>query len=154
MVLSTKTEVDRLADQLERSFHGGAWHGPGTGEVLSGIDAATAGKSTGSGNTIVALVRHMTFWLDAARVRIAGGGDVDADADWAEEGPISAETWARVVTDIEEAHARLHAAVLDLSDDRLDEPVPGSDPSVRGLLLGIVQHNAYHTGQIVQIAKA
>jgi uncharacterized damage-inducible protein DinB len=32
--------------------------------------------------------------------------------------------------------------------------VAGSDPTLRGLLLGLLQHNAYHTGQIVVLAKA
>jgi hypothetical protein len=32
--------------------------------------------------------------------------------------------------------------------------VAGSDPTVRGLLVGILQHNAYHGGQIVLLRKA
>jgi hypothetical protein len=35
----------------------------------------------------------------------------------------------------------------------LDDPVGGSDPTVRGLLFGVVQHHAYHAGQIVLLRK-
>jgi uncharacterized damage-inducible protein DinB len=154
MVIQSNTEVRRLADQVERSFRGGAWHGPATREALAGIDAAMAGRRPdGSAHTIVELVRHITFWLNAARLRIAGGRDVAAEDDWSEEGSLTAETWAQAIAELEQAHANLHGALLDLGDDRLDNAVPGSDPTVRGLLLGTLQHNAYHTGQIVQIAR-
>jgi uncharacterized damage-inducible protein DinB len=150
----TNSEVGRLADQLERSFHGGAWHGPATREAVTGIDAATASRRPeGSPHTIVKLVRHMTFWLNAASLRIFGGRDVDPESDWLEEGSLTDEAWTRAVAELEQAHAKLHTALLDLDDDRLDDAVPGLDPTVRGLLLGTLQHNAYHTGQIVQVAR-
>jgi uncharacterized damage-inducible protein DinB len=154
MLFSGNAEVGRLADQLERSFHGGAWHGPATWEALTGIDATTAEqRPEGSPNSIVELVRHITFWLNAAYLRIDGGRDVAPDADWPEEGKLTDEAWTRVIAELKQAHTKLHTALLDLDDDRLDDAVPGSDPTVRGLLLGTLQHNAYHTGQIVQIAR-
>ena len=154
MIPHSDSESRRLADQLDRSFHGGAWHGPAIREALSDIDAATAGRRLdGSPHAIVALVRHITFWLEAAYVRIVEGGDVDPGEDWPEEGVLTDGEWARAVSALEQTHAKLHTALLDLDDERLDEAVSGSDPTVRGLLLGTLQHNAYHTGQIVQIAR-
>jgi uncharacterized damage-inducible protein DinB len=154
MASSTSAEVGRLADQLERSFHGGAWHGPATREALAGIDATTAGRRpVGSAHTIIELTRHITFWLDAAHLRIVGGRDVDSDADWPEQETLTAQAWERAVAKLERAHAKLHGALLELADARLDDAVPGLDPTVRGLLLGTLQHNAFHTGQIVQIAR-
>ena len=47
----------------------------------------------------------------------------------------------------------MHTAVLALPDERLDDPVVGSDPTVRGMLLGVLQHNAYHAGQLVFLRK-
>jgi len=38
--------------------------------------------------------------------------------------------------------------VLALDDTRLDDAVDGSDPTLRGMLIGLLQHNAYHAGQI------
>jgi uncharacterized damage-inducible protein DinB len=148
------TEVIRLADQLERSFRGGAWHGPAVSEVAAGIDATVASQRVpGSTNTILDLVRHITFWLDAAYLRIFRGDDVDADADWKRETVVTEAIWSEALTRLESAHARLHAALLELDEERLDDAVPGADPTVRGLLLGILQHNAYHTGQMVEIAR-
>jgi uncharacterized damage-inducible protein DinB len=154
MAFRSNAEVGRLADQLERSFHGGAWHGPATREALAGIDAATAERRLdGSPHTIIEHVRHITFWLNAAYLRISEGRDVSEEADWPEESALTDQAWTQAITELEQAHAKLHAALLDLDDDRLDDAVAGSDPTVRGLLLGTLQHSAYHTGQIVQIAR-
>lgn len=154
MTFLNTTEVGRLADQLERSFHGGAWHGPATREALTGIDAATAQRRPdGSPHTIFEIVRHITFWLDAASLRIVDGRDVDPEGDWREEGELTDVAWRRAVAELENAHAKLQAALAGLGDDRLDDTVPGTDPTVRGLLLGTLQHSAYHTGQIVQLKR-
>jgi uncharacterized damage-inducible protein DinB len=154
MDLRRNAEVGRLADQLDRSFHGGAWHGPSVREALNGIDAATAERRLdGSPHTIIEHVRHITFWLNAAYLRIGEGRDVAPEADWPEEGALTDTAWTQAIAALERAHIKLHTALLDLDDKRLDDVVAGSDPTVRGLLLGTLQHNAYHTGQIVQIAR-
>jgi len=70
-----------------------------------------------------------------------GGADTDA-------------AWRATLANLEGAHRRLHAALLALDDDALDGAVAGSDPTVRGQLLGILQHNAYHAGQIALLKKA
>lgn len=148
------TEAGRLADQLERSFHGGAWHGPATREALTGITASQAGwRADRCPHSIVEIVRHITFWLEATHARIFGGRDVGPEADWPEEKTLTEEAWTQAVVGLELAHAKLQAALRKLDDGRLDDAVPGSDPTVRGLLLGTLQHNAYHTGQIVCLAR-
>ena len=43
--------------------------------------------------------------------------------------------------------------MLTLDEKRFDQPA-GSDPTLRGLLLGLLQHNAYPAGQLVLLAKA
>jgi uncharacterized damage-inducible protein DinB len=154
MALRSRTEVGYLADQLERSFRGGAWHGPSTWEAVVDIDAATAGRRPrGAPHTIMALVAHITFWMDAARRRISGEGDVDASLDWPKEEQPTADAWSRAIAELERAHDGLRSAIGELDDRRLDDAVPGSDPTVRGLLYGTLQHNAYHTGQIVQMTR-
>ncbi|MGA2262460.1 MAG: hypothetical protein ABSH28_13620 [Acidobacteriota bacterium] len=39
------TEVERIADQLQRSMEGNAWHGPALLEVLEGVTAEEAARS-------------------------------------------------------------------------------------------------------------
>jgi uncharacterized damage-inducible protein DinB len=150
-------ESARLADQLERSVRGGAWHGPALLQAIAEVDAtaATARPVDGS-HTIHELVWHSAFWLDVARQRLAdeAAAPLAPESDWPADEGAPEERWPAAIAWLEEAHRRLHAAVLVLPDERLDDPVSGSDPTVRGLLLGVLQHNAYHAGQIILLARA
>src|SRR5262245_14964740 len=66
-------ETNRLADQLERSFRGGAWHGPSVEEALDGVDAETAAaRQVSNAHTIGELTAHIAFWLDGALRRMNG----------------------------------------------------------------------------------
>ncbi len=146
-----------LADQLERAFRGGAWHGPSVLEALAGVGAAPATvRLYPGGKTIWEIVHHLTVWNHVPRRRLDGEAieDVPDTEDWPPVEDTSPAAWQVAVSALEEAHGTLHARVLDLTDGQLDEPVPGSDPTVRGMLLGVLQHNAYHAGQIVLLRKA
>jgi uncharacterized damage-inducible protein DinB len=146
-----RLESTRLADQFERSFRGGAWHGPALAEAIDGVDAETAHRRAIAGaHTVAEVVFHVAYWLDGVRRRLDGGA-VDGD-DW----PVAGvrPDWDELVATLERNHRALHAAVAALDDARLDDPVEGSDPTVRGMLLGLLQHNAYHAGQLVLLARA
>ena len=152
-----RVETTRLADQLERSFRGGAWHGPALAEALDGVDAAAAAHRAAEGvHTIAEIAGHAAFWIDAARRRMEGESvtDVPPEVDFPRDGAASPEAWRQTLADLEQAHRGLHAALSALDDAQLDGAVSGSDPTVRGQLLGILQHNAYHAGQIMVLKKA
>jgi len=154
------TEAARLADQIERAFRGGAWHGPAVTEALAGVDAATAAHRPIAGaHTIWEIVGHVSTWLELCRRRIEGEPihDVPHEQDWPPPAAADAEAeeaWRRELATLEDQHRRFRATVAGLDDARLDDPVGGSDPTMRGLLLGVLQHHAYHGGQIVLLKKA
>src|SRR3954447_12774465 len=150
------SQARSLADQLERAFRGGAWHGPAVGETLAGVDAATAAARPLLGaHSIWEIVHHLTVWNDVPRRRLDGEGlqNLPAKRDWPPVVDGSAGAWQAALMALEDAHVALRARVLDLADAQLDDPVTGSDPTVRGMLFGVLQHNAYHAGQIALLRK-
>ncbi|QQR72185.1 MAG: DinB family protein [Holophagales bacterium] len=150
-------ECRYLADQLERSFRGGAWHGPALVEAIDALDGASSGqRPLGSAHTIAEVIGHVGFWIEGARRRLAGekAAALDPAEDWPHPAGKTDEDWNGAVAALEAAHRGLVAAVSALDDERLDDAVAGSDPTVRGLLFGLLQHNAYHAGQIVLLRKA
>lgn len=150
-----KVETARLADQLERSFRGGAWHGPSIAEVLEGVDPAAARRRPlAGGHTIAEIVGHVAFWIEAASRRLEGDPVSGAGEDDWPAAPEDDDGWHRLLAALDAAHRRLHAKVAAMDDAALDGVVAGCDPTVRGLLLGILQHNAYHGGQIALLRKA
>jgi len=153
----SRVETARLADQLERAFRGGAWHGPSLSEALDGVDARTAAHRVfPEAHTIAEIAGHVAFWIDAAHRRMQGEAitNVPPEVDFPPDGAASDAAWRATIAALEGAHRRLHSALLSLDDDQLDDAVAGSDPTVRGQLLGILQHNAYHAGQILVLRKA
>jgi len=146
-------ESVHLADQLKRSVHGGAWHGPALEEAIAGLDAELAAREPREGgNSILKIVEHLAFWMETADARLHGQRRQGA-ADWSDGEGTPEERWARAGRRVLAAHHALHATVQKLSADDLDAPVPGSDPTARGLILGVLQHNAYHTAQIGLLAR-
>jgi len=146
-----------LADQLERSFRGGAWHGPSVTEALAGVDAAAAAaRPVGGAHTIAELAGHVAAWMDVAARRIGGEEvlDLPPEEDFPPDGAASPEAWRETLARLDETYRRLHTLVRDLTAEGLEAPVAGSDPTVRGLVLGVLQHNAYHGGQIVVLVRA
>ncbi len=148
------TESKTLLDQLERSFRGGAWHGPALTEVLHDVDPSLARQSPpGGGHTIFEMVSHIAFSMTSACARIAGEPEDNPDDDWKPQDDGSPDAWIAALAALEQSYRQLHASVSELNGDALDQPVSHADPTVRGLLMGILQHNAYHAGQIMQIVK-
>lgn len=145
-----------LADQLERSLHGGAWHGPALAEVLNGLEFTLAGWRLRPGfHSIAEVVGHLTFWIEDVHGRLPGAAEspIPALSDWVHPEPESDHDWQAALARLEAAHQRLQTAMQSTDDAQLDLPVPGSDPTLRGLLLGTLQHIAYHGGQIALLRK-
>jgi uncharacterized damage-inducible protein DinB len=145
----------RLADQLERAFRGGAWHGPALMELLADVDLELARwRPWASGHCIAELVGHLTYWLEEVRRQLQGEAPRQGEpgSDWCLP-PDSEASWQALLARLEEAHGQLRTAILQLPEGRLDEARSGADTTLRGLLLGTLQHNAYHGGQIAWLRK-
>jgi uncharacterized damage-inducible protein DinB len=151
------SETRRIADQLERSYAGPAWHGPSISELLAGLDAvAAAARPLSAAHTIWELVRHITVWIDVPRRRIEGESidDPPAEVDWPTITDSSPAAWRTALAELASAHQRLHDTILGLDEERLADPTSGSGPTVWHMLHGVVQHNVYHAGQIGLLKKA
>jgi uncharacterized damage-inducible protein DinB len=161
------TDVDerpRLADQLRRMHAGQAWHGPSLKEALDGVTAAMAiAQALPNAHTIYALVHHCTAWANEVYHRLHGRsprqpeeGDFPAPVR-----ALSEVEWAQALAKLDTAHARLIEATLSLDPALLDRragdedsPSLGTGHTYYGMLHGLVQHDAYHAGQIVLLKRA
>src|ERR1700749_3311767 len=102
------SQIESLADQLERSFRGGAWHGPAVAEALVGVDAAAAAARPLDGaHSIWEIVHHLTVWNEVPRRRLAGEGleNLAAERDWPPVPDVSAAAWQAALAALEAAYA-------------------------------------------------
>lgn len=144
--------TERLLDQLNRAFGGEAWHGPALRNLLDGIteDQAKSHPLRGA-HSILELVVHVGNWIDAVARRVGGSVVESASVDdWAD---ISKTSFAEAVKKLEGAESRLSDAVARLGNDDLEKPVPGEERSLYSEILGVLQHNVYHAGQISLLKK-
>ena len=133
------------------------WHGPAIADLLEDVTAEQAADRPIRGaHSIWELVLHATAWTEIARERIAGSakGDPTPEEDWPPVSDKSAEAWRSAKERLKEAHRELAAEAARMDDSTLIGRVPGKDHSVLVMLHGIVEHDAYHGGQIAILKKA
>jgi uncharacterized damage-inducible protein DinB len=150
------TECDRIADQLYRGVEGDAWHGPPIRAVLADVTSETAAAHPIAGaHSIWELVVHLTVWADVARRRVAGEVVEPTPAeDWPAVGDVSAAAWSEATAALERAYADVRRTVLALGDGHLDDRTPGKADTLYVMLHGLVQHAAYHGGQVAILKRA
>ena len=156
-------EVDRLADQFERTCSGDAWYGPSVRSVLARVDAKTAAAHPVAGaHSICEVVLHMTAWAREVTRRLRVGVAQEPEAgDWPARTQGGETEWRAVVAALDAANTELLAAIRATDDSRLNDRVGDArDPSLGSgvttyvTLHGIVQHHVYHAGQISLLRRA
>lgn len=133
------------------------WHGSALWDLVNDVTAAQAAERIVPGaHTIWELVLHVTAWTEIARERLIGSANADPtpEEDWPPVPDTSPEAWRATLERMKEAHRELAADVAKLGDSDLIGRVPGKDHTVLTMVHGIVEHDAYHGGQIAVLKKA
>ena len=149
------TEIQRLVDQLNRAYYREAWHGPTVTEVLEGITSAqAAAHPIGQAHSIWEIVLHITAWKLAVRRRLLGEiVELSAEQDWPPVTITSASAWTAALENLKKAHDELVSTVQSLTESQLLEIPAGRKTNKYFQLTGVLQHDAYHAGQIVMLKK-
>jgi uncharacterized damage-inducible protein DinB len=147
---------ERLAARLERTVTGPMWHGPALDEVLADITPAQAAARPITGaHTIWELVLHIAVWADIARARLESPvGDPAPERDWPTPIATGPAEWRAAVARLRESYQTLAASVRGLDDTGLAALVAGQQYSASTMLHGVVEHGAYHGGQIALLRRA
>ena len=150
-----------LAELLRKSVAGEPWHGPGTLDLLSGVAAGQAARQPSvGGHAIWEIVLHMTGWQREVANRLAGHPPgMPAEGDWPAPLEPTALNWRRAVEALAASTEELALAVARLTPQDLirtigqsDRPL-GTGVTIAEALVGVLQHNAYHSGQIALLKK-
>ena len=156
------TESLRLIDQFKRAHDGDAWHGSPVKEILKGVTHEQAAQRPPNGaHSIWELVLHMTGWRNEVAQRATGkAAGEPAAGDYPAVGDPTAARWQAALDAFDASHARLVSVVKNLKDEQMWTPTNdprcrplGTGVSYYELLHGIVQHDAYHAGQIAILKR-
>jgi uncharacterized damage-inducible protein DinB len=153
------TLQDDIAERIVKAVTGPVWHGPALGEVLTDVGAADAAARPAAGtHSIGEIVRHLTFWCDDTLSRLAATGPLPEPGEAVDWPGLSADLdeqgWRDLVGGLTASHRALAAAARLLSPDRLAARVPGRKVTFEDMLRGVVEHAAYHGGQIAILRRS
>jgi uncharacterized damage-inducible protein DinB len=155
-------ELDRIARLFRESIAGKPWHGPSLATALEGIDATVAAARPLEGaHSIWEIVLHLTGWTREVANRLRGEGPKPpVGGDWPETGPVDGARWDAAGAGLFAAHEELVAALARFPASRLSERIGeerdaplGTGVTYREMILGALQHQAYHAGQISLLKK-
>jgi uncharacterized damage-inducible protein DinB len=133
------------------------WHGPALADLLEDVSASDAAAHPIRGaHSIWELVLHVTAWTEIARERLAGSAKADPtpEEDWPPVKDTSADAWRATRQRLKDAHRELADEVAGLDDATLVSRLPGKDHTAIVMYHGIIEHDAYHGGQIALLKKA
>lgn len=150
-----------LARLLQKGHSSDPWHGPATEDLLARISPdMAAARPIEDGHSIWEIVLHMAGWQSEVARRLGGAEPGLPDAgDWPRPPRPSQAAWETAQSDLRASLEELAAAVAELSDADLAERIGTSDrPLGTGvtkaeMVIGMLQHNAYHSGQIAILLK-
>jgi uncharacterized damage-inducible protein DinB len=161
--MATPVQADFLLDQLERAHAGDPWHGSSRAALLADVTAEEArARPSPALHSIWQLVLHMTAWTREVTRRLQGGLAAEPEmGDWpALPGVPDERAWRATLAALDEAHVSLRDAVRGLKASRLAERVGdertaslGTGVTLAQTINGVVQHDAYHSGQVALVKK-
>ena len=148
--------MEGIIDQLHRSLEGDSWQGASIREILEGVTAReAAAHPVSGGHSIWELVYHVTAWVRAVHSRVLGKvSELDGEADWPPVRDTGDNSWASAFEDLCRSQSELIATLKTMSDADLNAAVPNRDYDRAHLLHGLIQHHAYHAGQMSLLKKA
>ncbi len=157
----TVTHPDYIADLINESYAGPAWHGPCVIEALSGVDASAATQRIAPHrHSIWELVLHLAHGRHLLIERLtnepAPPFPREIRESWWPVSPIdiSENAWLMDRDLLEEYQDRLLAAIRAATPEQLARVPARSDTPVARQLVGMALHDTYHAGQIKLIALA
>jgi uncharacterized damage-inducible protein DinB len=158
-----KSDFDALRQDLHQIYDGDPWHGSSIVTVLKGINADVAAKRPIPGaHNIWELVLHMAVWTREVASRVRGADAKDPPEDWPAPRLSGGEkAWQSAKDDLAAAQKELESAVDAIKPDDLTrwigdqrDPALGTGLPVGTVIRGLMQHHAYHEGQISLLKRA
>jgi uncharacterized damage-inducible protein DinB len=148
-------ENQRMVKLFKDLFNGDPWLDSSIIGILSGVSAQRAArKPENATNSIWEIANHVADWREVVLARIHG-----APANTPEHNyflPVedeSAEAWQETLRKLQLTQDAWLGFLETVSPEKLSETYLDSDYTVYDLVFGIMQHDAYHLGQMALVAK-
>ncbi len=152
-------EIKNYISEFETIFNGDPWYGKSLMAVLNDADPKNVFKKNSEGtHSTYEILHHLYAWRNLLVRRLNGDTKasigIDSKEDWT---PLPAQqttsTWNALVKKLEQNQKDLIASLGKWKDVELDKDFVGSGTRLRTFLIGHVQHDIYHIGQLALALK-
>jgi uncharacterized damage-inducible protein DinB len=148
----------RLSNFISRTVSGPMWHGPSLSELLDDVQSLDAARHPiPNAHSIWEVTLHMAAWAEIAHDRLVSLKelpDPTTEQDWPVMQIESQKAWEETKNRLFTAYRELAEAAGDLPLDRLQRIIPGRTYSAQEMLHGVIEHGAYHGGQIAVLKRS
>jgi uncharacterized damage-inducible protein DinB len=147
-------EINRIVKLFTDMQHGDCWIGINFKDALANIDTIKAiAVNYINGNCTWQLVNHIIYWRTVTVTRMSGSMQYPPFSDFMLPQELTDENWKKTLLDFEAAYHQLRSTILHFKAEDLDKPSPKKEQTYYDLLMGCLQHDAYHLGQIMLLRK-
>lgn len=152
------TELEHIKKMLQHNQAGPMWYGSNVAETLKGVTWQQAfNKPTGFTHNIYEYLCHMHTWRKFVVEFLNGNTaycvEIDSEQDWTKQYEATEENWTKALDDLASIQDQLLASIDKISNEQLDELVPGKKFKWYAFLHGVLHHDIYHSAQISLLKK-
>jgi hypothetical protein len=147
--------AQQIAKHLRDVHFGGNWTTSNMKDNLAGVTWEQATKQVHSFNTIVTLVYHTHYYVEAI-IKVLQGEALNAKDELSFDHPpiASEQDWQNLLDKVWDDANMLASLIEQLPDSKLDENFTDAKyGTYYRNLQGMIEHTHYHLGQIVIIKK-
>jgi len=147
-------EIQKIGQLFADLQQGDCWVGLNMQQVLKDVTAEKAAiRLHEKGNCIWQLVNHLIYWRKTVMIRLQGRHAEPPMPDMYLPDELTEASWQTTLLHFEEVYRQLSELITAFDESLLDTASPIKGQTYYQLLLGCLQHDAYHMGQMVVLKK-
>ena len=148
-------EADRIKKLFEDLYNGNPWLDVTIMDTLKNISAKHAAKKIfPDRNSIWQIVNHITSWRENVLLRVQGNEVSASNNNYFSDIEDTSETaWEKALERLENSQKQWTEFLKIFNESQFDTIYPPNRMTYYEHIHGILQHDAYHLGQIVLLSK-
>lgn len=153
--MAATKQLKSLIDQMQTNYEGSPWYGNSFVEIMDGIESDLAFWEPNPGaHSIAQLVWHIVYWRQSLIKRLAGDtlykGSMKSMENWYTKEKLMETGWESIKFRFANSQHEM-VSLLQKQNDSLLEEAYSEKATFRDLILGILQHDLYHMGQVAYL---
>ena len=149
-----------ITNELKKAFDGDAWHGRHALRILENVSGAKAfAHFIPNAHSIAEITLHLIAWTEEVSARLMSkSASEPIKGDWQVPEESTEKAWTKIIFDFKIANEELIRICENFKEkdwNKLtnEEERPILTVNFSELVNGLIQHHAYHAGQIALLSK-